>query len=164
MSQNLSFPFGPGALKVDAIGLGDSRAVVNSIHQPRSGVSNPTWVRYQAQSEGQADTVICYQPSWPDRPLPDWQVHTICGSVLTQGEQVLLKVGEDVSVVRSSLGEVRVEECAEPGYRSMRFGSCLVVLDHNWRVAEITLSHLGTMTPATTGPQAVELLDGSLAC
>lgn len=162
-TANYSFPAGAGPLKVDGVALGDSRSQVESILDPRSDGHNPTWVRYDTP-EGGEDTVVCYQPAWPALELGDWQVHTICGSTLEQGGEVLLRVGEHVSMVRASLGYASPERNAEPGFRTMRFGCCLVVLDRDWRVAEISLSSLGLLSPSISGSEAAKLLDGSLAC
>lgn len=164
MNTTTLFPSSPPRrLKVDGIALGDQRNQVERRLKLRRHGASPAWARYATPVE-HADTLVCYQPAWPSLELESWRVHTICGSTLFQGDQLLIMLGDDLNAVKAALGEADAEFTAEPGYRSLRFGSCLVVLDMNWRVAEISLSAVGQMSKPISGETATPLLDGTLAC
>ncbi len=159
--------------RVDGISLGDRRLQVDRRWGTPAEGSNPAWSRYMRvcgewtfeAAEG-LPILVCFQPAWPATEVSSWQVQTICGTTLSRGSEIVLRIGDSELTARAALGKPDEEFATEPGYSCLVFGECFLTIEGaSRRVVEISLQKKVAPLDARGARLSSQvLLDGALAC
>ncbi len=152
-------------LTIDGVALGMTRADVDAMLGIATTNANPAWARYfrEPSDLGRLPLLVSFRPAWPQREVRQWEVDSLCGSVLRLGHLVLAQVGESHQAVRARLGSPQSVLSSEPGYGCLVYDGCSVTYEElSGSVVEVSLRDYGRSL--LEGRVASSLRDGALAC
>ena len=133
-----------GPLTIDGVALGQTRSQVERLLGRPTTNANPAWARFYPSDRdrraGNPPLLVGFRPTWPRDDASQWQVETLCGSLLRQGDSRLIEIGDSVEAVRSLLGCPSEALSPEPGFLCLSRDGCTVVYDESsGRVMEVSL-------------------------